>query len=160
MPYAFLNPDGTIKTVVLKLSPYMKVLPGERIVNFNPPVHDPELEIINPVLPVPDDSMDMQFVITPKDAATYEDVQIRRKTALVQYHLDTAAQQRGYDNIMSAVSYANSTHPVYGPEGKAFMAWRDACWEVTFIMLESVFAGAQQMPSDTEIIQQLPVLTL
>jgi len=158
MPFAFLTPDGAIKTVVLKLSPFMKVQPGERIVNYDPPAHDPELETVAPVFPI--EGLDTQFTITPKAASVYEDVQIRRKTALVQYHLDTAAQQRGYDNIMSAVSYANSSHPVYGPEGRAFLAWRDACWEVTFELLESVFAGTQQMPSDPEIIQQLPTLTL
>lgn len=158
MPYAFLTPDGAIKTIVVKLSPFMKVLPGERIVNYNPPSYDPELETLTPVLPI--EGMDTQFTITPKSAEVYEDVHIRRKTALVQYHLDTTAQQWGYDNIVSAVSYAGSSHPVYGPEGRAFLAWRDACWESTFTLLESVFSGSQQMPSDSEIIQQLPTLTL
>lgn len=159
MPYAFLRPDGSIKLVVPKPTPFMKVLPGERIVNYNPPPADPELMTTVPVEPVPADTMDVQFTTTYKDKATTENVLMRRKTALIQYHLDTTAQSRGYDNILAAVSYATSRHPVYSVEGQAFAIWRDQCWDITFATLDAVFSGEATMPSDAALVAQLPAFT-
>lgn len=156
MPYAFLNPDGTIKNVVPKPTPFMRVGEGERIVGFNPPAHDPELEVLEVNEPVASDSMEVAFTITPKDAQVYEQVQTRRKSALVQHHLDTTAQAKGYDNMLAAVSYAGSGHPVYAAEGVAFAAWRNQCWDAAFQILEAVFAGQRQMPSDADFIAELP----
>lgn len=34
MPYAFLNPDGSIKQVIAKPSPFMRLGEGERMVNL------------------------------------------------------------------------------------------------------------------------------
>jgi hypothetical protein len=159
MPYAFLNADGSIKEVVRKLSPFMKVLEGERIANYNPPAYDPELQTATPITPVPDEELDIPFIITAKDQSVYEAVHIRRKSALVQDHLDTTAQSMGYDNILSAVSYAGSGHPVYDSEGVAFKAWRSACWDVTFAVLDAAFAGNRDMPSDLDFISELPALS-
>lgn len=156
MPYAFLHPDGTIKMVVPKPTPFMKVGEGERIVNYNPPLADPELETVTPVLPVPADAMAVEFTITPKEQPVYEQVHTRRKSALVQHHLDTTAQRKGYDNIVAAISYAGSGHPVYSAEGVAFAVWRNQCWDTTFEILEAVFAGSRPMPSDAEFIAELP----
>lgn len=156
MPYAFLNPDGTIRQTVPKLSPFMRVGEGERIVNYNPPAFDPELETVFAVTPVPGTSMDVEFDVVPKEQAVVEEVQMRRKTALVQYHLDTAAQRKKYDNILSAISYATSNHPIYSAEGMAFATWRDACWDKAFEILDAVFAGQQEMPSDSDFLAQLP----
>jgi hypothetical protein len=65
MPYAFLNPDGSLKQVVLKLSPFMKVGEGERIVGYNPPTVDVNLFVANPVSPVPAESMEVTFDVQP-----------------------------------------------------------------------------------------------
>lgn len=157
MPYAFLNPDGSIKEVVRKLSPFMKVLEGERIANYNPPEHDPDLEDATPVEPVPDGQLDVEFVVTNRSQEVYQFVETRRKTALVQSHLDTVAQSKGYDNILSAVSYAGSGHPVYDAEGLAFKVWRSECWDVAFAILGNVFAGTRQMPSSSDFVAELPV---
>ena len=156
MPYAFLNPDGSIKQVVRKLSPFMKVLEGERIANYNPPAHDPELEVATPVEPVPDGELDIQFTVTPKSQEIYEAVHMRRKTALVQNYLDTTAHSRGYDSILSAVSYAGSGHPIYDAEGLAFKEWRSVCWDSAFSVLDAVFAGTRPMPSDNDFVAGLP----
>ena len=156
MPYAFLNPDGSIKEIGRKLSPFMKVLPGERIANYNPPAHDPELEDATPVTPVPENLLDIEFVVAPKDQATYEAVHTKRKSALVQKHMDDAAKAKGYDSILSAVSYAGSGHPVYDAEGAAFREWRSSCWANTFAILGDVFSGATTMPTDEAFLAQLP----
>lgn len=44
--------------------------------------------------------------------------------------LDSFAQSWGYDNIVSACSYANSTNEKFKAEALALISWRDAVWEV------------------------------
>lgn len=44
--------------------------------------------------------------------------------------LDSLAQSWGYDNIVSACSYANSTNAKFKAEALALISWRDAIWEV------------------------------
>ena len=63
MPYAFLNPDGSIKQVIAKPSPFMRLNEGERMVNYNPPIVDDSLFRAAPVLPVPEGELDMEFTI-------------------------------------------------------------------------------------------------
>lgn len=85
MPYAFLHPDGTIKQVVAKLAPYMKVGDGERIVGYNPPALDASLSVAEPVQPVPADSMEVTFVVDfLPDEVVWPTIRARRDTLLVQ----------------------------------------------------------------------------
>lgn len=44
--------------------------------------------------------------------------------------LDSFAQSWGYDNIVSACSYANSTNEKFKAEALALISWRDAIWEI------------------------------
>ena len=160
MPYAFLNPDGSIKQVFAKPSPFMRLAEGERMVNYNPPAYDPEVERVEPVLPMAETELDMQFTVTPLDKAMVDKVWLRRYSALVQAHLDAAAQARGYDNMLSAVSYAGSGHPTFGPEGAAFRDWRDACWVAMFAWLDG-FKGGNHLPMDEQaLLSVLPTLNL
>lgn len=158
MPYAFLNPDGTIKQVVVKLTPFMRVGEGERIVNYNPPSADDEVESCEPVFPI--EGLDTQFVVTPKDPEVVARVWMRRKSAVVQKVLDDAAQARSYDSILSAVSYAGSGHPIFDPEGTAFRDWRNACWTKVLEILDDVRAGNRPMPTDEELTAELPQLVI
>ncbi len=52
MPHAFLNSSGNIQNIVAKLTPAMTVPDGGRIVSYNPPDYDHEIEALEPVLPV------------------------------------------------------------------------------------------------------------
>lgn len=63
MPYAFLNPDGTIKMVVPKPTPFMRVREGERIVGYNPPALDASMAAASPITPVPAESMEVEFTV-------------------------------------------------------------------------------------------------
>lgn len=85
MPYAFLNPDGTIKMVVPKPTPFMRVGEGERIVNYNPPAHDASLYTATPDVPVPVDTLDVTFVLEalPPDAV-WPTIRARRDVLLAQ----------------------------------------------------------------------------
>ena len=85
MPYAFLNPDGTIKLVVPKPTPFMRVGEGERIVNYNPPAVDESLYTPTPVTPVPADTMDVTFTVEPRpDDVVWPIIRSRRAILLAE----------------------------------------------------------------------------
>lgn len=85
MPYAFLNPDGTVKLVVPKPTPFMKVGEGERIVGYNPPVVDDSTQVAEPVTPVPADAMAVTFTVQPRPAeVVWPVIRARRDALLVQ----------------------------------------------------------------------------
>jgi hypothetical protein len=85
MPYAFLNPDGTIRDVVRKLASYMKVGEGERIVGYNPPNIDTSLFVANPVTPVPAEAMEVTFDVQPLPNATvWPTIRAQRDALLAQ----------------------------------------------------------------------------
>ena len=80
-------------------------------------------------------------------------------TERVQERLDAFARTRGYDNIVSACSYATSTHPKYGPEGRYCVAVREQTWDTLFVIEADVIAGERPMPRCYEDIEsELPVL--
>lgn len=82
-----------------------------------------------------------------------------RLTAAVQKHLDYKAKERGYDSILSACSYA-ATANSYQAEGQKFLAWRAACWDKCYQILGAVKAGTRSIPTEAELLAELPVLVL
>lgn len=76
----------------------------------------------------------------------------------VQAHLDAAAQARGYDNILSACSYAGAANP-FQAESVAFITWRGAVWTACYAMLADYQAGTIPMPTEAELIAALPAFT-
>jgi len=96
MPYAILNPDGTIREVVPKLLPDTGTpfgarpgLPdGQLIVDYNPPAHDPVLQTCTPVQPVPQGQAAVSFVVADKPdalatlkARKWEEIKAAREAA-------------------------------------------------------------------------------
>ena len=79
-------------------------------------------------------------------------------TKLVQDFMDKTAQTRGYDNIASACSYANSTDTTFRAEGQACLAWRDSCWRRCYNIEDSVKAGLAAIPTDEALLSMLPAL--
>lgn len=79
-------------------------------------------------------------------------------TAAVQEFMDKTAQTRGYDGIMSACSYVESTDEVFKAEGEACVAWRDACWRYCYDVLALVKTGQRDIPTAEELIAELPAL--
>lgn len=84
---------------------------------------------------------------------------IKNLTAAVQYHLDTKAQERSYDSILSACTYATSTNPKFQSEGQACVEWRDAVWAACYLHMDRVLAGEAPVPTDEELIAMLPAFT-
>jgi hypothetical protein len=67
--------------------------------------------------------------------------------AKAQSNLDSLAQSWGYDNIVSAVSYANSTVAQYKADALALIAWRDATWQEAESLDAQIAAGTAQVPA-------------
>ena len=89
-----------------------------------------------------------------RDTALYESV-----VAATQLRLDTFAQERGYDNILSACTYASSTVVKFATEGQYCVDARDATWDALLTMLAEVQAGTRPRPSGyADIEADLPVL--
>jgi len=77
----------------------------------------------------------------------------------VQSHLDTTAQTSGYDNIMSACSYASVVNP-YQSEGEQFLVWRADVWTTATTLLNDWEAGGTEPTDSAEVVAALPILTL
>ena len=80
-------------------------------------------------------------------------------TQAVQNHMDTIAVERNYDNIISCTTYATSLNPKFSAEGQAAVEWRDNVWVTCYQILDDVKAGNRPIPTEDELIAELPVLT-
>nr|WP_245454062.1 hypothetical protein [Aquabacter cavernae] len=78
--------------------------------------------------------------------------------AIVQAHLDATAQERRYDSAQTAVSYRDDPNPQFAAEGEALFAWRSAVWTAALAILAEVEAGVRPIPSDAELIAELPAM--
>ena len=79
-------------------------------------------------------------------------------TQVVQNYMDTTVQTKGYDNIHTACTYANSTNETFKAEGTACVVWRDAVWRKCYDILAEVKAGTREIPTEEELISELPKL--
>ena len=76
-----------------------------------------------------------------------------------QNRLDTFAQTRKYDGILSLCTYATSTVPKFQQEGQYGVNARDATWAKLYEMLAEVEAGQRPVPSGyADIEGELPAL--
>lgn len=83
----------------------------------------------------------------------------KKLTQFVQNYLDKEAQKRGYDNIVSATSYAGYANQ-FQAEGIAFGVWRSAVWAACYAILADVLEGRRQVPTEAELLAELPTLAL
>lgn len=76
-----------------------------------------------------------------------------------QERLDAFAQSRGYDDVISACSYAVSDHPRYGVEGRYCVAAREQTWDALFAIMAQVEAGLRATPAGfADVEAELPTL--
>jgi hypothetical protein len=87
--------------------------------------------------------------------------QIAINAAAIQAELDRQAQAKGYDNIVSACSYAAQTAgDPFQAEGAAFLSWRSIVWLHAHDVLAQVQAGTVPMPTPVEAVAAMPALVL
>jgi len=93
------------------------------------------------------------------DQYQHDDAQkdlISAYTKAVQEHMETEAVKAGYDNLLSACSYAAVPNS-FQAESISFTTWRSACWDMCHLILNQVNSGVLAAPTVSELIQMLPV---
>lgn len=98
---------------------------------------------------------DARIYVPPPAPITIADVQ-----QAVQDRLDTWAQERHYDGILSVCSYASSAMPRFAAEAATAIAARDATWSACYTVLAEIESQARPMPATVaEVMALLPALT-
>lgn len=82
---------------------------------------------------------------------------IDQYTQIIQAALDTFAQTRHYDGIMSACSYAESTDPIFAAEAAYCIRLRDETWRQAYNIMDAVLAGTRPLMTIEELIAELPI---
>jgi hypothetical protein len=81
--------------------------------------------------------------------------------ASIQRLLDSAAQARGYDDISTAVTYADEPSVArFQAEGRAFRAWRSLVWASAYQVLDDVLNGRRAEPTIESLLKELPQVQL
>lgn len=98
-----------------------------------------------------------QLFVAPQPAP-YEDT-VNHIVKETQAYLDAFAQTRGYDGILSLVSYISSTSPKFASEAQYGLESRDATWQKVYEIIEQIKVGTR--PRQTrfiDIVAELPPL--
>ena len=75
-----------------------------------------------------------------------------------QQLLDAKAREKGYDDILSACSYAGYDND-FRAEGEAFGIWRAKVWKYGYGLLNAIAEGKHKMPASfDEILAEMPTL--
>ena len=81
--------------------------------------------------------------------------------AVVDAHLNATAKEMGYDDIRTAVTYAEEPAvPKFQAEGQALRAWRSLVYAKCYEVLAKVQANEIAEPDEAQLIAMLPALQL
>jgi hypothetical protein len=98
---------------------------------------------------------------TAKDPAVDPAALQAKLVAFVQSIMDSKAQSYHYDNLTTAVTYAEEPSvPKFQTEGQAFRAWRSQVWATAYSILAEVQAGTRSFPTVSEVPSLLPPFPL
>ncbi len=90
-----------------------------------------------------------------------EEQLINKFRAIIQRHMDEAAVRVGYDDIKTAVTYADEPSvPKFQAEGQALRAWRSLVWAYGYEQIAAVQSGERTLPTPEELIAELPPLVM
>lgn len=76
-----------------------------------------------------------------------------------QFRLDSFVQEKGYDNILSAITYSNSTNPMFASDAAIALKARDDTWTKLVEVLSQYEAGTLSSLDIENIMSQLPILS-
>lgn len=77
----------------------------------------------------------------------------------VQNRLDSFAQSKGYDGIMSACTYVASSIASFANEAQRCVLLRDETWNACYKILTDIEQGKRTIPTIDEMLAELPALT-
>ena len=78
-------------------------------------------------------------------------------SAAIQLMMDEAAQANGFDNIFTAVTYADEDSvPSFKAHGLALRAWRSLVWDSAYALMAQVESGEMPQPTIADLIAMLP----
>lgn len=103
-----------------------------------------------------------QVLMTPEDAQAFEESRKPLPPTEAEYvfaiqsYLDLIVRERGYDGIISACSYYNSTNNKFSAEANACIAWRDSVWLKAIEIKKQIDEGVRNQPSIDEFLSELP----
>jgi len=105
-------------------------------------------------------NIDVTKLVTADMKAAKAKAQLESQyVAVVQTQLDLIAKSYGYDNIKTAVTYADEPAVAkFQTDGKALRAWRSLVWNYCYEQLALVEAGSRTQPTIDEWVSELPVL--
>lgn len=150
----FIGPDGTQYPPWHFSDPEARALAG--VVEAPDPIYpDPELYAYT-------EDLDGSLTIaerTSEDIAARQAAKVEQiKQAIVQatqQRLDSFAQTRGYDGILSACTYAPSSVPKFAAEGTYAVGARDATWAALYGVMQEVETGVLPMPTGFADVESL-----
>lgn len=107
---------------------------------------------------VPDDSP-LEPIPDPLAEQAARAAFLQNVVQATQSRLDNFARNRGYDNILSACTYATSTIPKFSAEGQVAVTARDSTWSRLYELLNEVEAGLRPIFSSIDEVESLlPIL--
>lgn len=111
----------------------------------------------NAVIVDKDEYYEVEAIQEPTEEEKQALIQVQL-TAAVQSWMDRTVQVRNYDNIYTACTYAYSTDETFKKEGTACLVWRDDIWRTCYNILNEVLAGTREIPTEEELIAEMPKL--
>lgn len=133
------------------------------VVDVPPPVVDPLIDAVDDAgAQLVDGIWTHVWNVRPATEAEIAAAMQEIQTSIIantQSRLDTFAQTRNYDGILSACTYATSTVPKFQVEGQYCVDARDQTWATLYQIMAEVQAGTRPMPrSFADVEPDLPVL--
>ena len=106
------------------------------------------------------------WLVTDLTVSELDEAEMRHRDQLknsfvgmTQQRLDTFAQTRGYDGILSVCTYADSLVSKFSDEGSYCKIVRDETWSKLYDILAEVESGTRPLPESYEEIEpELPEL--
>jgi hypothetical protein len=108
---------------------------------------------------VPKDISDPRYAAYLDDA--FPSPQVSTVVSVFQQIMDTQARQLGYDDIRTAVTYADEpVVPRFQAEGIAFRKWRSQVWGLAYMHLDQLTSAGVPVPKFSELLPLIPSLEL
>ena len=119
--------NASIPEGLEEINGYFKLYPGEY------PDHGPYDSVVIDKIRKKNGKYYQNFKVIPEELESKK----ARLKAYVKQYLDETVQEKDYDSIENACSYASSTNPTFASEAQKAIKFRDDVWVTAYEMLDS-----------------------